>query len=386
MDSFLFRMQTAVSFGVGTVAQIAERVKEFDASKVLIVTDAGIRRAGLLEKVEKPLLDAGLNVRVFDDIEPDPCLETIHKGADFFKEDPAEVIVAVGGGSPMDTAKGLRVVVENGGHIRDYAGVNIVPKRSQIPLICVPTTAGSGSEVTVFAVLTDRQNDIKITVGSPYVAADLAIVDPVMMVSAPPKFTAGAGIDALTHAVETYVSTISQPPADAWALKAIEIISQNLRTAVTNGPDMEARTQMALGSLFASMAFSNARLGINHSLGAAFSGVYHVNHGVTMGLFLPYTMKYNMISNLEKYKNIAVAMGVNTCGMTTREAALAGCEEVLQLVKDINLPYRISQLGLDIKEEDLPALAKGAMTHGMVPTNSRRPSEEDMLEIFKEAL
>lgn len=382
-DSFLFRMSTPVLFGNGVVQQLAAKVKEFKASKVLVVTDQGVKQAGLLDKVTKPLEDSGLELAVFDAVEPDPSLDTIHKGANFFKQAGCDLIVALGGGSPMDTAKGIRVVADNGGHIRDYAGVNKVPGKASVPLITIPTTSGTGSEVTIFAVLSDWEYNMKITVTSPYLAADLALVDPLLTVSAPARITAASGIDALAHAIETYVSNISQPPADALALKAIQIIGTNLRSAVANGSNLEARNQMALGSLMAGMAFNNAFLGITHSIGAALSGHVHVSHGISIASLLPYVMEYNAMARMEKYREIAAALGERVENMTLREGALAAARSVHELVGDVGLPQHLQELG--VKEDDLPAIAKDTLSHGMVKMNPRKPTETEILGILRKA-
>ncbi len=382
-DSFVFRMGTTVFFGNNIVSQLPDRVRELNASKVLIVTDKGVRQAGLLEKIEKLLEEAGFQTAVFDDVEPDPGLETVHRCATFFKEKKCNLVVALGGGSPMDTAKGARVLADNGGHIRDYAGVNKVPRPASVPLITIPTTSGTGSEVTIFAVLSDWEANVKITITSPYLAANLALVDPSLTVSAPPGITAASGVDALAHAVETFVSNIAQPPADALALKAVEIIGANLRPAVARGNNLEARTQMSLGSLIAGMAFNNAFLGLTHSIGAALSGHVHISHGVAIALLLPHVMEYNAMACPEKYRSIAAALGEKVEAMSAREGALAAARGVQDLVKDVNLPQRLSEL--KVKKDDLKSIASNAMGHGMVKMNPRRPTEAEVLGILEKA-
>lgn len=383
-DNFIFRMTTTVMFGKGIVDQLPAKVQEFKKESVLIVTDKGVRQAGLLAPIEKSLVDAGLQVAVFDDVEPDPGLDTIHRGAAFFKERQGDFLVALGGGSPMDTAKGIRILADNGGNIRDYAGLNKVPGRSSIPLVTIPTTSGTGSEVTIFAVLSDWEQNVKITISSPYLAAELAIVDPLLTLSAPPRITAATGIDALAHAIETYVSNLAQPPADALALRAIEVIGANLRAAVANGSKPEPRTEMSLGSLLAGMAFNNGFLGITHSLGAALSGHAHVSHGIAIALLLPYVMEYNAMANLEKHWDIALALGEEVEGLSVRDGAFAAAEAVRNLVEDINLPSRLRELG--VKEGDLAGMAKSAIGHGMVKMNPRQPNEAELLAILKKAL
>lgn len=383
MDHFTFRMATTVLFGNGIVEQLPVKLREFDNDRILIVTDKGIRQAGLLDPLERRLANAGFHVTVFDDVEPDPGLDTVHRGAAFFKEQRSNFIVALGGGSPMDTAKGIRILADHGGNVRDYVGLNKVPGRSSIPLVTIPTTSGTGSEVTIFAVLSDWEQNLKITINSPYLAADLALVDPLLTISVPPLITAATGIDALAHAIETYVSNLAQPPADALALKAIEVIGANLRAAVANGSKTEPRTGMSLGSLLAGMAFNNAFLGITHSLGAALSGRAHVGHGLAIGSLLPYVMEYNTIANFEKYRMIALALGEEINGLNQRDAAHAAATAVRHLIEDIQLPSRLREFG--VKEEDLKEMASNAIGHGMVKMNPRQPKESDLLALLRKA-
>ncbi|MGB9803939.1 iron-containing alcohol dehydrogenase [Desulfofundulus sp.] len=384
MEVFTFQLKTTVCFGAGVLSGIEDWCRDYHARRVLVVTDQGVRKAGILEKVEKILSDAGIESVVFDDVEPDPGLETIHRCATCFQENKCDLILAVGGGSPIDTAKGARIIVENGGHIRDYAGVNKVPKAPVIPLIAIPTTSGTGSEVTTFAVLSDWENRMKITISSPFLAPEVAVVDPLLTVTAPPSVTAASGIDALSHAIETYVSLKAQPPAEALALKAIELIGESLRTAVANGSDKEARTKMSLGSLLAGMAFNNSLLGLTHSIGAALSGHAHVSHGLAIGLLLPYVMEFNAIARMEKFSKIAIALGEDVKGLSLREAALRSVKAVRELVEDISLPRRLGEVG--VTGDMIEGMAKDAMGHGMLKFNPRVVTEKDIIAILRKAL
>lgn len=383
-ESFTFRLPTVVHFANGAAASLVDRVKEHGGSKVLVVSDQGVKKAGLLEQLLGSMEQAGLPVAVFDDVEPDPGLETIMRGAVACSAVGADLIVAVGGGSPMDTAKAIRVVVENGGHIRQYGGVGKVPRPAAMPLLCLPTTSGTGSEVTTFAVLSDWERNIKVTFASPYLAASAAIVDPMLTVTAPPSVTAASGVDALAHAIEAYVSIAAQPPSDALGLRAIALIANALRPAFATGKDLEARHDMALGSLLAGMAFNNGLLGITHSLGAALSGHGHISHGVAISALLPYVMEYNLPARLKRYRDVAEAMGAGVEGLTSSEAARMSVRMVRELVVDTGLPTSLSALG--IGEELLPLIAEGAMTHGMVRFNPRVPTEKEMLGILESAL
>ncbi|GAW91032.1 iron-containing alcohol dehydrogenase [Calderihabitans maritimus] len=384
MEGFAFQLQTRVCFGVNEVFNIGNKCREYNAMRVFIVTDQGVVEAGILEQVKKVVNDAGIETVVFDEVEPDPSLETVHRCASRFREKNCDLILAVGGGSPVDTAKGARVVVENSGHIRDYAGVNKVPKAPAIPLIAVPTTSGTGSEVTMFAVLSDWENNMKITVASPYLAPELALVDPLLTLTAPPSVTAASGIDALAHAIETYVSLKAQPPAEVLALRAIELIGESLRPAVANGSDEEARTKMSLGSLLAGMAFNNSLLGLTHSIGAALSGHAHVRHGVAIGLLLPHVMEFNAMARLEKFRDIAVALGEDVRGLNLREAAFRSVKAVRELVEDIALPRRLREVG--VTEDMIESMTEDAMGHGMLKFNPRKATEKDIVGILRKAL
>ncbi|SHI93895.1 iron-containing alcohol dehydrogenase [Desulfofundulus thermosubterraneus] len=384
MEAFTFQLKTTVCFGANVVSGIVDWCRNYNAKRILVVTDQGVRKAGILEKVEKILSDAGIENVVFDDVEPDPGLETIHRCASCFRENKCDLILAVGGGSPIDTAKGARVIVENGGHIRDYAGVNKVPRAPVTPLIAIPTTSGTGSEVTTFAVLSDWENRMKITISSPFLAPEVAVVDPLLTMTAPPSVTAASGIDALSHAIETYVSLKAQPPAEALALKAIELIGESLRTAVADGSDKEARTRMSLGSLLAGMAFNNSLLGLTHSIGAALSGHAHVSHGMAIGLLLPYVMEFNAMARMEKFSKIAIALGENVKGLSLREAALRSVKAVRELVKDISLPRRLGDVG--VTGDMIEGMAKDAMGHGMLKFNPRAVTEKDIMAILRKAL
>ncbi|HHW45158.1 MAG TPA: iron-containing alcohol dehydrogenase [Desulfotomaculum sp.] len=384
MEAFTFQLKTTVCFGANVVSGIVDWCRNYNAKRILVVTDQGVRKAGILEKVEKILSDAGIESVVFDDVKPDPGLETIHRCASCFRENKCDLILAVGGGSPIDTAKGARVIVENGGHIRDYAGVNKVPRAPVTPLIAIPTTSGTGSEVTTFAVLSDWENRMKITISSPFLAPEVAVVDPLLTMTAPPSVTAASGIDALSHAIETYVSLKAQPPAEAFALKAIELIGESLRTAVADGSDKEARTRMSLGSLLAGMAFNNSLLGLTHSIGAALSGHAHVSHGMAIGLLLPYVMEFNAMARMEKFSKIAVALGEDVKGLSLREAALRSVKAVRELVEDISLPRRLEEVG--VTGDVIEGMAKDAMGHGMLKFNPRAVTEKDIMAILRKAL
>ncbi|SFR07797.1 iron-containing alcohol dehydrogenase [Desulfoscipio geothermicus] len=382
--NFSFAVKTKVLFGNGVVSQhLPGAIRDMGCARVLLVTDPGIVKSGLVDKVKSLLTGSGLTFEVFSEVEPDPGLETVHKAADFMSRFKPDCLVALGGGSSIDIAKAIRVLHDNRGKIGDYAGVNKVKVKPTVPLLAIPTTAGTGSEVTVFAVLSDWEQNIKVTITSEYLAPDVAFVDPLMMISAPSGITAASGIDALSHAVEAYVSTIASPVSSILALRAVELISASLRPAVANGNDLVARTNVALGSLLAGMAFNNAFLGLTHSIGAALSGHVHVSHGVAIGLLLPYVMKYNSMAKPDKFTDLARAMGEHIEGKSLHKAASLAPRAIKTLVKNIGLPTQLKEIG--ISEDSLAAIAETALKHGMIKFNPRVPTREDILGILKNA-
>lgn len=372
--SFTFHLPTAIEFGYGKGARLGESLLPLGVKRVFAVTDKGVESAGLLEKVIRSLQSHGIACDIYTDVEPDPSLETIDRGAEAFLAKAYDCMLAVGGGSPMDTAKGIRVVAANGGSIGDYAGVNRVPAASAIPLIAIPTTSGTGSEVTIFGVYSDWQNRVKVTVTSPYMAPTLALVDPALTMSLPANMTAATGIDALAHGIETFFSVRSRPASDALALQAIAEVKANLLSAVHDGSNVEARIGMSHGSLLAGMAFNNGFLGLAHAIGSALSGHCHVPHGVAIGLLLPHVVAFNTPARPEKATKLAELLGKKG------QAA----EAVAALVKEIGLPTRLRDVG--VPEEKLGEIAKDSFKSGMMKFNPRQPSEQEVLVLLQEAL
>lgn len=298
--NFEFQLPTKVIFGYGKISELSQVLDAIKVNHLFIVTDKGIVQAGILETIVKQI-EGKFSYCIFDEVEPDPSTETVNRAAEIYKEMECDAIIAVGGGSPIDTAKGIRTVVNNGGKIEDYAGVNLVKNKPVTSLVVLPTTSGTGSEVTIFSVLSDWKEKRKVTVTSPNIAADVAIVDPKLTMSLPSHITAASGFDALAHGLETYVSDISQPASEAMALSAIKTINQYLPVAVYNGKNKEARIKMSEASLLAGMAFNQSYLGLAHAIGSALSGHANVSHGDAIGLLLPAVMEFNRVTQVEKY-------------------------------------------------------------------------------------
>lgn len=376
---FSFNLPTLIEFGYGKAAQLGQRLKQQGVKQVFLVTDKGVESAGLLAALTDSLETSGIRFDIYTGVEPDPSLETIDRGVEVFQQKTFDCIVAVGGGSPIDTAKGIRVVAANGGNIDHYAGVNRIPVASTIPLIAIPTTSGTGSEVTMFGVYSDWQNNVKVTVTSRHMAPTIALVDPALTMSLPAKMTAASGIDALAHGIETFFSLGSSPGSDALAMEAIQTVNRHLRRAVQHGADVEARIGMSHGSLLAGMAFNNGFLGLAHAIGSALSGHCHVPHGVAIGLLLPKVVEFNAAVRPDKAARIAEFLGVK--GEHLEELSAQAELAVAGIVEDIGLPTRLSEVG--VTEEKLADIAKDSFKSGMMKFNPRQPSEEEVLKLLE---
>jgi len=381
LRQFSFELPTRIEYGVGVASKLGEEVRLLKAQKVSLITDPGIIKAGLLDKITSILKEEKLLYNVFDGVDPNPKDRNVERGAQVVRSFEADAMVAVGGGSVIDCAKAIGVLVSHDGkRIKDFEGKTAV-KKPILPFIAVPTTAGTGSEVTFSAVITDRENNYKMTVRSPFMAAKVALLDPKLTVTVPPHITASTGMDALTHAIEAYTVKVSEPISDALALYAIELITNNLVNAVKNGENINARACMLVGSLLAGMAFSHSDVGSVHCMAEALGGVYDAPHGVCNAVLLPYVMEYNAEFCLERYARIAQAMG--EIFDTMEEGAMKAVERVKKLSVDVGLP---SFKSLGVKEEDLEKLADMAAKNISTKSNPREMSKEDYLVLFKKAL
>ena len=380
-EEFSFELPTRIEYGVGVASKLGEEVRLLKAQKVSLITDPGIIKAGLLDKITSILKEEKLLYNVFDGVDPNPKDRNVERGAQVVRSFEADAMVAVGGGSVIDCAKAIGVLVSHDGkRIKDFEGKTAV-KKPILPFIAVPTTAGTGSEVTFSAVITDRENNYKMTVRSPFMAAKIALLDPKLTGTVPPHITASTGMDALTHAIEAYTVKVSEPISDALALYAIELITNNLVNAVKNGENINARACMLVGSLLAGMAFSHSDVGSVHCMAEALGGVYDAPHGVCNAVLLPYVMEYNAEFCLERYARIAQAMG--EIFDTMEEGAMKAVERVKKLSVDVGLP---SFKSLGVKEEDLEKLADMAAKNISTKSNPREMSKEDYLVLFKKAL
>lgn len=381
LRQFSFELPTRIEYGVGVISKLGDELRLLKAQKVAIITDPGIIKAGLLDKITSILKEEKLLYNVFDGVDPNPKDRNVERGAQVVRSFGADAMVAIGGGSVIDCAKAIGVLVSHDGkRIKDFEGKTAV-KKQILPFIAIPTTAGTGSEVTFSAVITDTENNYKMTVRSPFMAAKVALLDPKLTVTVPPHITASTGMDALTHAIEAYTVKVSEPVSDALALYAIELISNNLVNAVKNGEDIEARACMLVGSLLAGIAFSHSDVGSVHCMAEALGGVYDAPHGICNAVLLPYVMEYNVEFCIEKYARIAKAMGETF--ETSREGAMKAVERIKKLATEVGLP---SFKSLGVKEEDLEKLADMAAKNISTESNPREMTKEDYLTLFRRAM
>ncbi|MGW6300438.1 iron-containing alcohol dehydrogenase [Peribacillus butanolivorans] len=377
---FNFNLPTSIEFGNGKVKNIGKRAKELGRKKALLITDKGLAQTGILQKVTDSLDQEGVNYIVFDEITPNPKDVDCHRAYQQFKDEEIDLLIGLGGGSSMDTAKAIGTLLTHGGELRDRYGVNLL-EREITPLICIPTTSGTGSEVTTGSVITDTVTKQKEAILDIRLAPKLAILDPELTLTLPKSITAATGMDALTHAIEAYTSNIAEPISDALSLYAIELIAKYLPLAVENGNNLEARKNMLVASLIAGMAFNHADLGAVHAMAEPLGGLYDTPHGVANSIFLPHVFEFNIPSNPEKHAIVAEKLGANKEGKTIEETAYEGVVLLKELARKIGIPdFRDLN---NINPEDFPFLAEGASVHLCTQTNSRKVTPADYLELFQ---
>lgn len=367
--------------GKGAIQHIVHEVKSRSFTKALIVTDKDLVRYQVVAKVTTLLDEAGLPYEIFDEVKANPAVDVIKKGVERFKASGADYMIAIGGGSPIDSAKGIGIIINNPefGDVLSLEGVAPTHQKC-VPIIAVPTTAGTAAEVTINYVITDEEKKRKFVCVDVHDVPAVAVVDPDMMSSMPKGLTAATGMDALTHAIEGYITKAAWELTDALHLKAIEIIARSLRGAVENDP--AGREGMALGQYVAGMGFSNVGLGVVHSMAHPLSAYYDTPHGIANAVLLPYVMEFNKEYTGEKYREIARAMGVKGVDeMSQEEYRNAAIQAVRQLSTDVGIPPKLSQIG--VKEEDLPALSIDALNDVCTGGNPRDCTAEEILEVYK---
>ncbi|RFA25547.1 L-threonine dehydrogenase [Alkalilimnicola ehrlichii] len=382
-QTFGFYIPTVSLMGLGSSKEAGEQVKQLGARKALLVTDKGIAASGMAERIKQQVEEADVEVVIFDGAEPNPTDKNVHDGLTVYRDNSCDSIISLGGGSAHDCAKGIGMVATNECHIRDLEGVN-QSSRPMPPFIAINTTAGTASEMTRFCIITNTDTKVKMAIVDWRCTPNIAINDPLLMVGKPAALTAATGMDALTHAIEAYVSTIATPITDACALKAIELIAQWLRPAVANGNNLEARDKMAYAEYLAGMAFNNASLGYVHAMAHQLGGFYNLPHGVCNAILLPVVCEFNTIANPKRYADIAVAMGANIEGLNDVDAAAKGVQTIRQLSRDIGIPAGLTEL--DVKEVDLPVMAENAMKDACMLTNPRIATLNNVIDMFKAAM
>ena len=369
--------------GKGAIQEIATEVKGRGFKKAFVCSDPDLLKFGVTKKVTDVLENAGIPYEIYSEIKPNPTIENVQTGVAAFKASGADCIIAIGGGSSMDTAKAIGIIIANPefADVRSLEGV-APTKNKCVPIIAVPTTAGTAAEVTINYVITDAEKNRKMVCVDVHDIPVVAVVDPDMMSTMPKGLTAATGMDALTHAIEGYITKGAWAMSDMFHLKAIEIISKNLRGAVANTP--EGREGMALGQYIAGMGFSNVGLGIVHSMAHPLGALYDAPHGVANAIILPTVMEYNAEATGEKYRDIAKAMGVEGVDkMTLAEARKAAVDAVKQLSADVGIPKDLKGI---VKEEDLDFLAQSAMDDACRPGNPKDPTKEDIIALYKALL
>jgi alcohol dehydrogenase class IV len=380
---FNFSTPQSIFMGIDALKELPGQIKRLGGKKVFILTDEGVCKAGILDNVKGVIEKKGYEVGYYDKVIPEPPIDTVEKIAEIIRDNGFDILVGLGGGSSIDVTKVVSILVTNGGPIDRYIGVDLVEKPG-IPTIMLPTTSGTGSEVTPIAILTDTKDKLKKGIVSPYLYASVAIVDPILTISVPPKITANTGMDALVHAIESYIGKKANPFTECLSLKAIRLISENLRTAVTDCENIEARYNMSLGSLLAGIAFANAGVGAVHALAYPLGGQFHLPHGLSNTLMLRYVMEYNIVSRLDKFAKIAEAMGENIKGLSIRDAAQLALDAMVKLAEDINVPTKLRQV--EIPKEAIPQLAEaGIKVTRLLSNNPRKLSLEDIIQIYTNA-
>nr|WP_320012019.1 iron-containing alcohol dehydrogenase [uncultured Desulfobulbus sp.] len=375
--------------GIGASKEIPAKIKALGGSKPLIVTDKGITGAGITKVITDLLDAAGMGYVVYDETIPNPTDKNVHDGVDIYKKEGCDSLITLGGGSSHDCGKGVGLVVANGGKIQDFEGVD-KSTNPMPPYLAVNTTAGTASEMTRFCIITDLARHVKMAIVDWRVTPGIAVDDPQLMVGMPPALTAATGMDALTHAVEAYVSTIATPMTDSAAEKAIELIAKHLRPAVANGADIEAREGMCFAQYLAGMAFNNASLGHVHAMAHQLGGFYDLPHGECNAILLPHVEKFNLIAKIDRFVKIAQLMGENTEGLSPRDAAELALEAIKKLSSDIGIPAGLIELGKrygkEVKASDIDTMVANAQVDACGLTNPRRPKDADVAAIYTAAL
>lgn len=386
-DIFMFQLPRKIIFGNGAIKKIGEEATAMfpGQNRALLITDKGVHGAGLTDEATASLKKSGFEVIVFDEVTPDPPFTLVNKCLALARKEKIGVILGIGGGSSIDTAKIVSCMAPYQDGIDAYLGINKV-QRPGLPKIFVPTTAGTGSELSHTFVLTDDRVNDKVTSYSPFAFSDISIIDPTLTLSMPAKVTAESGMDAFSHALESFLTVRANPLSDTLSMRGIEVISKNIRKAYTKGThSLDARYAMCFGVCMGTMAIRSSGIGAVHATCYPPAMKYHLTHGMAISIMMPYVMEYNLPSNLGKYAAIASAMGENGANLSTRAAAMTSVDAVRQLTADLGIPSRLRDVGA--KQEDFPEFAKTVVKRYAhhVANNPRNLTEQDILKIFQSA-
>lgn len=384
MQTYQFKAPSVIVNGPGAAKEVGSFAKAL-GKKALIVTDNLLEKIGLLKDIKSLLEAAGVTFAVYDKVVSEPTMEYTEEGLKVFKEAQAEFLIAVGGGSPMDAAKAISALARNPGKMSDFMGANKIPQMGA-PLIAIPTTAGTGSEVTQFTIITDIVKNVKMLIASPNIMPRVALVDPLMTLQMPQGITTATGLDALTHAIEAYVSVKAHPITDTLALQAIRLISGNLRQAWSDGGNIEARTNMMTGSLMAGLSFSNSSVALVHGMARPIGAYFHVPHGISNAALLPTVIEFSILGNPRRYADIAEAMGEVTAGLSVLDAAYLAAKAVKRLNEDLKVPA-LRGLGVDEKKFNslLNQMAADALASGSPGNNPRKATQDEIVELYRKA-
>ncbi len=381
MKDFSFIVPQNITFGAGSVKKLPEMVKELKVSNVLVISGPHLNKMGVTDKITALIEETGAKTCKFTEVEANPSVETVHKAADAYKENQAEAIVAIGGGSPMDVAKAVGVIVTYGGSITEYEGGGKVPGEI-VPFIAIPTTAGTGSEVTAFSVITDHSRNYKLTVASQKLLPSHVILDPEFLTSCPAGTAAASGVDAMVHAIESYINKDCNPFIEAMAEKALELLGENIRKFVADRTNIEAASAMLLGSTFAGIAFNFGRLGDVHAMAHPVGGFFNVAHGMANAILLPVCLEYNALADDGKYKKIYDYISYTKADDSFVPEMLV--EEVRKLTKSLGIPETLSEVG--VTEDKISQMAEDAMKSGNIAVNPRITTKKDVEMLYKKAM
>ena len=380
----MFQTTPRIIMGPGSLDRVVDEINRLNSKKIMIVTDAGLVKAGITGKLEVRLNTSGIKFAIFDKVESDPRIEIAEQAAKEIKAQGADLVIGIGGGSSIDIAKAAAILASNDGDINSYFGIDLIPAPG-LKTIIIPTTAGTGSEVTPIVILSDEKEKLKKGIVSPYLFPDVAILDAELTTGLPPQVTTATGMDAFIHAVEAYTSKGANSMTDIFAIQAIKLISNNIRTAFSNGNDIEARSKMLEGSLLAGMAFANAGVTAVHAFAYPIGAEFHIPHGIANSIMLVPVMEFNVLGNQAKFAELAQIIGEDITGLGQEDSAAVALNAMHSLMKDLQLPRHLKEFG--ISESDIPMLAQGVMkVTRLLANNPRTLTVKDAETIYRKVL